>query len=86
MSKTLIPLNIIEFIRHPDALNEQRFSETQLVIVKSLYGLPLTERELEIYRRGTGREKYEPKEHREMTVIAGPARRERPDRLSDHVL
>ena len=59
-----IELNIIDFIRHPDLLNDQSLSETQITVLKVIYGQPLTDRELEIYRRGTGRESYEPKEHR----------------------
>jgi hypothetical protein len=66
-----LPLYIIEFIRHPDVLNDQSHSEAQVACLKSIYGLPLTERELEIYRRGTGRETYDAKEHREATFIAG---------------
>jgi hypothetical protein len=66
-----LPLNIIEFICHPEVLNDQSHSEAQLACLKSIYGLPLNEREMEIYRRGTGRETYDPKEHEEVTIIAG---------------
>ena len=50
------PLNIIEFIQHPDVLNDQSLSAAQMTCLKSVYGLLLTDQELEIYRRGTGRE------------------------------
>src|SRR5579862_1772306 len=66
-----IPLNIMDFIRHPDVLNEQSLSRAQLACLKMLYGLPLDETELGIYRRACGREDYSPREHREMSVIAG---------------
>lgn len=66
-----IPLNIVDFIRHPDVLNEQSLSRAQLACLKMLYGLPLDETELEIYRRACGREDYIPREHRGMSVIAG---------------
>ncbi len=50
-------LNIIDFIRHPSILNDQSMSLSQIVFLKSVYGLPLTAAEFEIYRAGTGREK-----------------------------
>jgi hypothetical protein len=66
-----LPLNIIEFIHHPDLLNDQLHSEVQLVCLKSLYGLPLSQTELEIYRNGTGRQEYDATEQRKATFIAG---------------
>ena len=66
-----IPLDIIEFIRRPEMLNDQSLSLAQEVCLKALYGLPLNERELEVYRRASGRDDYVPCEHREMTFIAG---------------
>jgi hypothetical protein len=41
------------------------------VYLKSTYGLPLSQAELEIYQRGTGRERYDATEQREVTFIAG---------------
>ena len=66
-----LPLNIDEFIRHPDVLNDQSHSDAQLACLKSIYGLPLTPEEMEIYLRGTGRETYDEREHTEATIIAG---------------
>lgn len=66
-----IPLNITEFIEHPQILNNHRQSEWQRAMLKSLYGLPLSEKELAIYRVGTGREQYDAREQRELTAIAG---------------
>ena len=54
-----LPLNIVEFIRHADLLNDHCHSEVQLVCLKSLYGLPLSQRELDTYRKGTGRQEYD---------------------------
>src|SRR6202171_3821148 len=64
-------LNIIEFIQHPLILNDQSMSPSQIAFLKSAYGLPLTDMELEIYCRGTGREKYLPREERELTLLGG---------------
>src|ERR1700680_2533022 len=64
-------LNIIEFIQHPLILNDHSMSLAQIAFLKSAYGLPLTDIELEIYTRGTGREKYLPREERELTLLGG---------------
>lgn len=65
-----LPLNIIEFIRHPDILNDPCHSEFQVTCLKSVYGLPLNATELDIFETCTGRA-YDQKEHREVTFIAG---------------
>jgi hypothetical protein len=73
MSKTLPKkylLNVVQFIQHPALLNDRSHSKTQLTVLKSLYGLPLNQEELEIYFKGTGKP-YAPKEEREATFIAG---------------
>src|ERR1700758_2314932 len=64
-------LNIIEFIQHSALLNNRRQSDWQQTMLKSVYGLALSENELEIYRKGTGREKYDAREQREVTFMAG---------------
>ena len=67
-----IPLNIEDFVRRSDLLNDQTLSETQMVVLKSIYGRPLNDHEREIYCRGTGRATYEVgTEQREGTIIAG---------------
>jgi Terminase large subunit, T4likevirus-type, N-terminal len=66
-----IPLNIIEFLEHPDLLNDRSLSPMQRVILKAIYGLPLDESELDIYYAATKLERYEATEQREATVIAG---------------
>lgn len=64
-------LTITEFIRHPHLLNDQSNSLAQDTILRSTYGIELRDAELEIYRRGTGREFYTAREQREITVLAG---------------
>ena len=66
-----LPLNIIDFIRHPDVLNDQSLSKFQLACHKTLYGLPLDETELEIHQRCTGRDVYVPREYTEMSYLGG---------------
>ncbi len=65
------PLNIIEFIRHPLVLNDQTMSSGQSAFLKTFYGLELSEPEMEIYCRGTGRQIYAASEQREVTLVAG---------------
>lgn len=66
-----ISLNIIEFIHHPEILNDQSLSVAQETCLKVLFGRPLNERELEVYRRASGRDDYVPCEQREMTLMTG---------------
>jgi len=64
-------LNIIEFAKWPDLLNIQSLSPGQETLLRTYYGLPLDETQLEIYRRACGRDAYVPQEQNEMDVIAG---------------
>jgi hypothetical protein len=64
-------LNIIDFIRHPQILNDQTMSLGQTAFLKVAYGLPLSDAELEMFRRGTGREIYVPLEQRLVTLLGG---------------
>ena len=68
---TQFPLNILEFIEHPGLLNDRSLSHVQRVILKSIYGLALNDRELETYLSITGRDTYDATEVREATAIAG---------------
>src|SRR3984893_1440706 len=65
------PLNIIEFIMHPELLNDQSLSVAQQAFLKATYGLPLNSEEREIYQRATGRSDIVPAEQNEVTLIAG---------------
>jgi hypothetical protein len=64
-------LSIIDFIRHPQILNDQTMSLGQSAFLKSTYGLPLSEAELEMFCRGTGREIYVPREQRLISLVGG---------------
>src|ERR1700693_401217 len=64
-------LNIIEFITHPELLNDQTLSVAQQAFLKATYGLPLNSEEQEIYQRATGRSEIVLAEQNEATLIAG---------------
>jgi hypothetical protein len=64
-------LNIIDFICHPQILNDQTMSVGQSAFLKSAYGLQLSDAELEMFRRGTGREIYVPQEQQLITLLGG---------------
>ena len=64
-------LDIIEFTQHPQLLNNQQLSDAQITVLKSMYGLPLSDLELQIFQQGTGRQNYHATEQRETTLIAG---------------
>ena len=64
-------MNIIDFITELNLLQGSELSLGQRAILKATYGLELSRAELDVYRRGTGREIYEPREHTEATVIGG---------------
>ena len=64
-------LNIIDFITHPEVLNDQSLSVAQQAFLKATYGLALNSEELEIYQRATGRSEMVLAEQNEVTLIAG---------------
>jgi hypothetical protein len=64
-------LDITEFIIKLNLLNGSELSLAQRTILKATYGLELNQAELDIFRRATGRDIYEQKEHNEATVIVG---------------
>ena len=66
-----MPLDIITFIEDENLLNDRSLSDWQRTILKSTYGMALSETEMEIYKRGTGREVYDGVEQQEVTAIAG---------------
>ena len=59
-----MPLDIITFIEDENLLNDRSLSDWQRTILKSTYGMALSETEMEIYKRGTGREVYDGVEQR----------------------
>ena len=66
-----ITFDIMQFIEDENLLNDRSLSDWQRTILKSTYGMALSETEMEIYKRGTGREVYDGVEQQEVTVIAG---------------
>jgi hypothetical protein len=66
-----IPLNIIEFIEHPDLINDRTSSFAQKTVLKATYGLPLSLDELELYKQRTSREVYAACEQLEASILSG---------------
>jgi hypothetical protein len=64
-------LTIIDFVNDLNLLEGSELSLAQQTVLKAMYGLELSPAELDIFRRATGREIYEPTEHQEATVIVG---------------
>ena len=64
-------LNILEFIEHPQILNDQTLSLAQKTLLKATYGLPLNSQEFDLYKRATGRSEMVSAEQNEETVIGG---------------
>jgi hypothetical protein len=63
--------NIIAFIEGFGLMGKIKISAAQCAILKSFYGLPLNDIELDIFKRGTARDLYIPTEQSELTLIAG---------------
>jgi hypothetical protein len=63
-------VDIISAIKDPKLFRDT-LSDAQETALRSLYGLPLTDAQLEIYTRATGNGVYTPREYREATIIAG---------------
>ena len=76
--------NIIEFITY-SALLGLSVSEAQEALLRSLYGLPLSKAQFDLYRHCTGREKPLEQPIGEVTVIAG-ARSGKDSRIAAPVL
>jgi hypothetical protein len=66
-----LPLSIIDFVNELKLLKAGGLSVAQQAVLKATYGEALDPAEMEIYCRATGRETYAPREHSELTVIAG---------------
>ena len=63
-------LDIISFVKDPQLLN-LRISPAQETLLRSIYGLPLTAEQLDIFKLCTGRTTYPAHPFAEVTVIAG---------------
>jgi hypothetical protein len=80
----LTKLSIIEAIDSPELIGDQ-ISVAQLVALKALYGLPLdTDEELEIFKRATEKQEYEPSERRIGVFVCG-RRSGKDDKLAANV-
>lgn len=65
-------MNIIDFVRHRTLLNDREISPAQIVVLKSIYGIPLsTDEEREIFRKIAGTDRFPDRESSEATIIAG---------------
>jgi len=63
-------LDIITAIRNKNLIGDE-VSPAQETLLRTVYGLPLEDLQLEIYRRATDRQVYEPREYREIDAICG---------------
>jgi phage terminase large subunit-like protein len=63
-------VDIITAIKSPKLFHDT-LSEAQETVLRAIYSLPLSDSQLEIYLRATGRPSYERKEYRECTLICG---------------
>lgn len=70
MKKPTRTPDIIEFVRDSRFLGLS-LSEAQETLLRAIYGLPLSESQLELYRLCTGRQSYGAHGFNEATVIAG---------------
>lgn len=61
---------IVEFVTDPQLLGLS-LSDAQECLLRSIYGLPLSGDQLELWRACTGRETYSGKPYAEVTVVAG---------------
>jgi hypothetical protein len=58
MENNLNVVDIISFIEDPELLNDQSLSPAQKMTLKAIYGLPLTDEELELFSQASGGRKY----------------------------
>jgi len=76
-------VNIIDFIRDKNLIG-QKLSIAQTAALKAFYGLELSKRELDVYKRCTGLEEYHARPYREATLICG-RRSGKSDRIASNV-
>lgn len=63
-------INVVQFVRDPELLG-LNLSPAQETLLRSIYGLPLSAEQLELWRTCTGRENYPSHGFGEVTVLAG---------------
>ncbi len=64
-------MDIIKFVRDKNLINDQSLSMPQEVLLKSIYGSPLTDKELDVFKTYTGRSTYQAQEQQEVDAICG---------------
>jgi hypothetical protein len=64
-------VNIIQFIEDPRLLNDRSLSPAQKMGLKAIYGLPLMDMELELFKQSAGFTEYPGREFSEVDIIAG---------------
>jgi hypothetical protein len=64
-------VNIIQFTEDPKLLGDRSLSPAQKMGLKAIYGLPLTDTELELFEQSTGLAEYPGREFSEADIIAG---------------
>ena len=77
-------MNIIEFIEDPALINDQTLSPAQKMALKAVYGLELTDEELELFSLTTGLTEYRPEEREEVTFLLG-RRSGKSDKLASNI-
>jgi hypothetical protein len=77
-------MNIIQFIEDPKLINDQSLSPAQKMALKAVYGLPLADNELEIFKLTTGLLRYVPREWEEASFILG-RRSGKSDKLASNI-
>jgi hypothetical protein len=77
-------MNIIQFIEDPNLINDQSLSPAQKMALKAVYGLPLAESEMEIFRQTTGLREYFLREWDEASFILG-RRSGKSDKLASNI-
>jgi hypothetical protein len=77
-------MNIIEFIEDDKLIGDRSLSPAQRMALKAIYGLPLTEQELALFKQTSGLEEYVARERSEVTLILG-RRAGKSDKLASNI-
>jgi hypothetical protein len=77
-------VDIIEFVEDPALIGDKSLSPAQRMSLKAVYGLPLTDEELGLFKKTSGLSDYTPREWSEVTFIL--ARRSgKSDKLASNI-
>ncbi|MBA7677440.1 hypothetical protein ES703_85697 [subsurface metagenome] len=64
-------MNIVDFIKNRQLINQQTLSIAQKTLLRAIYGLPLSKSERRIFRKCTGLRRYKPQAYKEAVIISG---------------